>query len=131
MNITDVCQLVVSEGFPMTCMLVESYQNGVTRNTGRFARDILKLLILRLVITCFDCHTTCVEGRLISVETHSCYDYAKMLRLNQHTRTVSSLNYMFGVFQLRVSNPRPIAYVHFNVLFESSTLPGPGPIFPD
>ena len=34
-------------------------------------------------------------------------------------------------FKLRASNPRTIAYVHFNTPFESSDLPGAGTIFPD
>ena len=35
------------------------------------------------------------------------------------------------MFQLRVSNPRATADVHFDMPFASSNLPGPGAIFPD
>ena len=41
--------------------------------------------------------------------------------------TVSSHNFNLPKIKLRVSNPRTIAYFHF----ESSDLPGAGPIFPD
>ena len=34
-------------------------------------------------------------------------------------------------FKCRVSNPRTIAYAHFKMPFESSSLPGAGHIFPD
>ena len=46
-----------------------------------------------------------------------------LLAVGSHT--FSSQN-----FKSRVSNPRAIAYFHFNRPFESSNLPGAGPIFP-
>ena len=45
--------------------------------------------------------------------------------------TVSSHNFDSQTFKLRVSNPRTTAYCHFKMPFESSNLPGAGPIFPD
>ena len=45
-------------------------------------------------------------------------------------RTVSSHTFSTQHFKSRVSNPRAIAYFHFRMLFESSNLPGAGPIFP-
>ena len=45
--------------------------------------------------------------------------------------TVSSHEFNLQHFKLRVSNPRTIAYVHFNTPFESSNLPDPWHIFPD
>ena len=42
---------------------------------------------------------------------------------------VSSHNVNSHNFNLRVSNPRTIAYVHFNMPFDSSNLPWTGPIF--
>ena len=47
------------------------------------------------------------------------------------TYTVSSHNSNSHSFKLRVSNPRPIAFVHLNMPFESSNLAGSGPNFPD
>ena len=45
--------------------------------------------------------------------------------------TVSSHNFNSHNFNLRVSDPRTIAYFHFKMLLESSNLPGNGPILPD
>ena len=44
--------------------------------------------------------------------------------------TVSSRSFNSQNFKSRVSNPRIIAYLHFNVPSESSSLPGAGPILP-
>ena len=43
--------------------------------------------------------------------------------------TVNSHNCDAQQFKLRVSNLRTVTYVHFNLPFESSNLPGAGPIF--
>ena len=45
--------------------------------------------LLRLVVTFLEYHTTRAGGRPNLVEKHRCYDKAKMLRLNQHTRTAA------------------------------------------
>ena len=45
--------------------------------------------------------------------------------------TVSSHNFHLHNFKFGVSNSRTIAYAHFKLPFESSDLPGAGPIFPD
>ena len=45
--------------------------------------------------------------------------------------TVSSHNCNSQHFNLRISNPKATAYVHFNMPFESSNLPASGPIFTD
>ena len=45
--------------------------------------------------------------------------------------TVSSRNFNSRYLKSRVSNPRTIAYVRFEMPFESSNLPGARPIFPD
>ena len=44
---------------------------------------------------------------------------------------VSSHDFSLQTFKLSVSDPRAIAYLHSNMPFESSSLPGAGPIFPD
>ena len=43
---------------------------------------------------------------------------------------VSSRYFHSQKLKLRVPNPRTFAYAHFKMPFESSKLPGPGPIFP-
>ena len=44
---------------------------------------------------------------------------------------VTSHNNNSQTFNLRVSGPRNLAHVHFKLPFESSNLPGAGPISPD
>ena len=44
---------------------------------------------------------------------------------------VNSHNFNSHNFKLRASSPRTIAFFHFNMPFESSHLPGAGPMFPD
>ena len=51
--------------------------------------------------------------------------------LGQGCFAVSSHNFNWQHFKLRVSDPRTSAYVHFNMPFESSNLPGAGPSCPD
>ena len=46
-------------------------------------------------------------------------------------RTVGSHDFKLQNLELRVSNPRTIAYVHFKQPFYNLNLPGPGHIFPD
>ena len=55
------------------------------------------------------------------------------MHIYTHTYTYlfSSHNFNSQDFKLRVSNPRTIAYVQFNMPFKSSNLPGSGPIFLD
>ena len=58
--------------------------------------------------------------------------FAAEVHLWRCTRgAVSSHNFNSLNVKLRVSNPRAIAYAHLKVPFESSDLPGAGPIFPD
>ena len=45
--------------------------------------------------------------------------------------TVSSQKFTLQLDKPRASNPRAIAYVHFNMPFESTHLQGAGPDFPD
>ena len=45
---------------------------------------------------------------------------------NRRAATFSSRNFDWHSFGSRVSNPRAIAYFHFNMPFESSDLPGSG-----
>ena len=79
----------------------------------------------------------------------SCVLYAKIVLLLKHavqystdglcceavllqTRTtVSSQDVNLQHFKLSVSNPRTMACVQFNMPFESSNLPGDGPVVPD
>ena len=51
-----------------------------------------------------------------SIVTDTCGPYDSSHHFNLHN------------FKLMVSNPRTIAYVHFNMPFEHSNLPGAGPI---
>lgn len=66
--------------------LVKSHQNGVSRNMGRFTRDI----ILLFSVPSYNISRTSYHVRQRAAEfrgKHRCYDCAKKLRLNQHTRT--------------------------------------------
>ena len=48
-----------------------------------------------------------------------------------HNLTVSSHNFNSHNFKSRVSNPRTVAYLHFEMPFGNSNLPGARSIFPD
>ena len=74
-------------------VLLKSCRNGVSHTTGRFVRDILRLLFLHPVTTFLEYHTTRAGGRPNFAERYRfydyrCYDYAKMLRFNQHNRNL-------------------------------------------
>ena len=79
--------------------------------------------------------STCFYVQGVSVPTHWCTSFQGTFDSRQDCTcsdcTVDSHKFNLLSFNLRVSNPRTVAYLHFEMPLESSDLPGAGPIFPD